>query len=792
MTVNFSKDKFNLREKLKELERPSVDKLITKDENGAYIDIIRGNTKLESINSVKSDTAVDVFVYDTSKDSDGGAWRKRTQNTSWYNETLGTATRGTRKEFPAVAVIVLTGDASTSQATIYDGDDPDLPMWMVIPDQTIDWASNGGAPTATAALNAKICITCAGSGIVTFDFIEDLREIYYTGNFTFNDSSIINRASSSYRAGSINGVIVNNQTNDVAMTVLPNAPIDDATGGLPVPTIAVATDGGTSVIKDDGTVVDFNDALGSTRPVSTVVIRGNDIVHWNVNNGTIQQFFDALIATADSTDDVKYNYTANGGHATCENVSALLRESGNGPYHIVTRDSKSIAAGAQSGMSVFVDGTTRSFSTNNPSIFDSRVAYITSDYNTGYMPGDIKGAFLSDTDTSSIGTELITNGTFDSDITGWITNPFNASYPGSVTWDSGTSTIKVSNPYGTSLLCGIQQTLTNLISGRQYVVTFDVTTGTTNGQYIQVAGQDIGYSGEGTYSIYFTPNSSSYGLDFGSRRSGYGIVTYYDNISVKLAEADRSLNKNGLAVYGTITKTPVATGADLVAYSGFTLINYLRQFYNSDFDFGTGDFCVALWTKRSNVSTQVILEKGNGTSNRLYLYISASNDIRFSCGNQGTSIYGSLSDTSWHQIVIVRRSGTVHGYVNGNATSVTSNAQTVTGSTDDELFIGKTVSSQYPYSGSIALVRISGSAPSAEQIKKMYEDEKVLFHENAKATLYGSSDAVTALAYDEVTDQLHVGTSAGRSDFEGLRRINNTTTAVTTAISAHDEFIIEQ
>ena len=44
--------------------------------------------------------------------------------------------------------------------------------------------------------------------------------------------------------------------NDVAMTVLPNAPIDADTG-LPVPTIAVATDGGVSVIKDDGTVVDI-------------------------------------------------------------------------------------------------------------------------------------------------------------------------------------------------------------------------------------------------------------------------------------------------------------------------------------------------------------------------------------------------------------------------------------------------------------------------------------------------------------------------------------------------------
>ena len=81
---------------------------------------------------------------------------------------------------------------------------------------------------------------------------------------------------------------------------------------------------------------------------------------------------------------------------------------------------------------------------------------------------------------------------------------------------------------------------------------------------------------------------------------------------------------------------------------------------------------------------------------------------------------------------------------------------------------------------------------SPEQVKKMYDDEKHLFVENAKCTLYGSSDAVTALAYDEDTELLHVGTSAGRSDFQGLRRINNTTTAVTTAISASDELIAEQ
>jgi len=74
----------------------------------------------------------------------------------------------------------------------------------------------------------------------------------------------------------------------------------------------------------------------------------------------------------------------------------------------------------------------------------------------------------------------------------------------------------------------------------------------------------------------------------------------------------------------------------------------------------------------------------------------------------------------------------------------------------------------------------------------MYADEKVLFEENAKCTLYSTTDYVQDLEYDEKTSLLHVGTSSGRSDFQGLRRINNTTTAVTTAISAHDEFIVEQ
>ena len=61
--------------------------------------------------------------------------------------------------------------------------------------------------------------------------------------------------------------LANARVNDVAMTVLPNAPVDDATG-LPVPTIAVATDGGVSVIKGDRNVWDDTSSSGVTAGVA--------------------------------------------------------------------------------------------------------------------------------------------------------------------------------------------------------------------------------------------------------------------------------------------------------------------------------------------------------------------------------------------------------------------------------------------------------------------------------------------------------------------------------------------
>ena len=252
---------------------------------------------------------------------------------------------------------------------------------------------------------------------------------------------------------------------------------------------------------------------------------------------------------------------------------------------------------------------------------------------------------------------------------------------------------------------------------------------------------------------------------------------------------------------GTITRTPVATGADLVAYSGFSATNYLEQPYNSALDFGTGDFCVMAWVKNASTSSITILDRANAdgvtdTNRFVLLHLSGSGYqffIKGAAGETQNITVGSNAITNvWHHVCGVRTGGSLFIYVNGVlANSSVSTARSVTNAAAVTK-VGLAYNGTAAFNGSISLLRISATAPTADQIKKIYEDEKVLFQENAKATLYGNSDAVTALAHDSMTNLLHVGTSQGRSVFQGLRRVDNTTTAVGTAISAVNGLVVEE
>ena len=603
---------------------------------------------LAALAASKAVTAVDVLVYDTSRDSDGGLWRRRCQHTSWWNETLNTATRGARREFPAVAVIV----AEAGKVTIYDGDDPGLPMWKVF---TLSYLV--GAVSCIAMQNGSLVFgNNSGSSIACaiLDFAADGARIYFTagskrstsglGSWPADLTGFVTLFPGDYVApGMINAV-----ANDIAMTVLPDAPVDPTTG-LPVPTIAVATAGGVSVIKHDGSVVDI------ATSVATKIAFGGSIVYAVFDTGAPEAVYGFALPASDQAGVTPNTFQYNN-----------LGWSGSSQWPVGSfHDTRALAPIRQEiamggGGGLFLSANSARAVSPQTNLH----CRITSEYTTGWLPGAVKGAWLASTSTAP------------------------------------------------------------LVGG---------------------------------------------------------------------TEADRSANGLALTVTGTITRTAVASGAGLVGYGGWSAANYLEQAYTAGLDFGTGDFCVMGWLRFTGTAGQCVFARQDTGLAGARLRISTAGGA-LTASSSGATLTGTLPMNTgiWGHVAYLRKDGVAQLYLNGRLHLSAADAATLSNASA-VMRLGVNVNGADPFTaGTLALWRIGATAPSAEQIRKIHEDEKALFLPGAQGTLHGASDAVTALAEDPETGLLHVGTSAGRSDFQGLRRIANTTTAVTTAISAVGGMIAEQ
>jgi hypothetical protein len=558
------------------------------------------------------------------------------------------------------------------------------------------------------------------------------------------------------------------------MTVLPDAPIDPATG-LPVPTIAVATAGGVSVIKDDGTVVGLTKLISGSANASRVVFLEDGGIAWSSRD--VNRYIQVLnaIPDADYAGDPDRLYSEGDQPAPGTNLNLLNLYAAT---HLVD--------GACAGS----DGVT--FLAERPDAPEKgMVAYCASTYATGWMPGDIKLAALSDTDDTDLVGSTIYTSDFSSTTDGWTTEG-----AGSIAAVSSELELTGDGGYNDTA----RKALTT-VAGKRYIIQgkFRRGTGATARVQIQEAfgsflAKDSAETTSSTlvdFTLEFVAEETAYNLKLVDWTTGGG-THYITDVSVKLADADRSVNNNGLIVNGTVTRTSVATGADLVAYSGFGVGDYLYQPYNADLQFGAGDFCIIGWTVITSGVHYVVDRSREGGGNRIYV-ICDDNNGRVSFGFPNGAIYseGLPSIGSWAHIVCLRRSGVRQIFINGLLSAADANNFDFVDNGTEQLFVG-TRYSDAQHAQSLALFRISATAPTAEQILKIYNDEKVLFQDNAQATLYGASDAVTALAYDEDTEILMAGTSAGRSDFQGLRRVGNTTTSVSTAISASGGLVVEK
>ncbi len=785
-----------------------------------------------------STTLVDAVIYDTSKDSDGGAWRKRCQDKSWYQEAingkwLGSAAseaaaraisgattndyyydttaakfyalsagsgrtevfRGNVREFPAR--VLVTSEAS--RIVIWDMTQPGCPMWMVFVGADNRLISSGAAATYTlSALNGMLAVAASpGGGLNLINFLTDTRLLSsssVTANTGYFKAGISGRNSGAGSSGTNPVAIVSATCHDVALTVLPDAPIDPSTG-LPVPTIAVATGNGLSIIKHDGGVVSVTDFAPDGANAVWVVQWVNNELQAFFYTSPNQKGGCAIYSPAGTFIRGYRAQPANYG-----GYKAELAPAPNVMYPIQGARSYAktvpgaIADQRYVGASWVADSGIRRFRENPSDATKGMVFYATKDNVSGWLPGDARGAWINRADGVSetlADTELVINGAFDTDAGGWTAG-------GGATLSVASGELTITNAAG----AGHAAQAVSTVAGKAYRVSAQVRKGTgTYGAYLLVGtssgGNQLGSAvntssanAELVVEFVATGASTYVSLTNSTEAGGTGV---YDNVSVRELVADRSAKNKGLVVAGTLSRAPVATGAGLGAISGFSVANYLERAYTSDLDFGTAAFAFLVpLTEAPNSADEVVFERGyhNGSAYsgaRIRLEVLAAGTLKatFSDGSSNVTLTSTnpVDDSTWRTGLVVGFDGTNFRLVGSGgrdlATPATRGSVGSLSNANAVLRVGLGVDGALPLTnGAVSLLRATAMWPSADQLTHIYETERKLFEPNAQCALAGTSNVVTALAYDEDTDLLHVGTSWGRSAFQGLLRVSSEATPV--------------
>ena len=698
---------------------------------------------IAEMNSTIPRSAHYAFIYNTKYDSDGGAWRKRCQHTSWYNETLGTDVRGNRREFPSVAIIVIYS-TSAYEIAIYDADQPGCPLWMRFPawnfygDNTRNVMYGCAFPRSLYMLNGILVTGSQASNFwpLMIDFIQDdiigLRadnHLVYTNeknnihlrNTMSNDSTQFwhtkNRGTRKFW---FDGVIRHAQVNDVVMDVRPDARINPDTG-IAIPDIYLITAGGMSHIQS-----------------------GTDAT--NSFLSTVQDFYSSSSGEAYS----------HGGQITITDENFLWFQgdrfdpAGGSSYWTYFRDSYAVSLKLMDD-----NNSNRTFSNVSDDMDQSwtghegKEAYSVT---TGNEGGSIKIGYAN----------------------GWA-------------WDHMRRN-GLGGPLGFALHKRPVPDFNDWQNG-SYNPTYEV----ENRCLAALITHDriSGWMGTGT--------SGSFSWLGGTSTSNKTTGT--DNI------LDLGHNGRALDTTGTINFATVADGAELCAASGFSSSNQVKKI-GQTINFGSpGTFTMMGWIKNSNTTIySYILSMYDGTHSEgagLAMASSAagSNEgTMYFYSTNHTTIYSTgvrIDDGGWHHVAGVmepaanRKSLYIDGIKRNETTPSNRNYTSV-----NMFHLGAWSANNSPAHhcahGSIALCKLHIAGMTDEQIRTIYNDELPLFKDNAKCTLYGSSNVITGLAYDKGTGLYHVGTSAGRSDFRGLERINNTTTPITHTIAADDGMIVER
>jgi hypothetical protein len=416
---------------------------------------------------------------------------------------------------------------------------------------------------------------------------------------------------------------------------------------------------------------------------------------------------------------------------------------------------------------------------------------ISSKFNSGVMSDGIKGAWLSSSDdTNLVGAELVTNGDGTS-TTGW------TAHDGAVlSIVSGKLRVTTSGTGWPSA----RQTISGLVVGKTYVAVASVTavSGGSNAARVDLdqltdeAGNLVPTTSiPATGELTFVSTSTTATIQLFAQ----GTTTYaeFDNISVRLADPDRSGNNKGLATFGTIIKTPVATLSELMGYSGYSATDYQQQPNNTDLDFGTGDFSIEFWIKTTS-GNNVLHRSLSGSGGGIFIQVKSDDTINIFL-SASTSFVAKLASTvfvatgEWVKVTLKRKSSVLSWTINGVLDNSVADTTNITYASSI-LRIGTRNDITSTFTGSLSEIHFSNTARTEAEDLEAYNLEKPLFNPAALAVL--SADAVTALSHDPVTGLLYASGASGTATISGITPITRDATAVSTFISVVDEMEVKQ
>ena len=283
----------------------------------AYQDPANANLKtvnienISEINARIGETALDVFVYDTSLDADGGQWRHHCGDRSWELEELGSRHRGIRKTFPSLAIIVVTSNG----IIIYDADDSNCSMWMRIEKGTTAKFMGTTTINEVVASNGILAWGHDNSGARWFDFPGDAAYLIDTGG-RYGSGRIANRHSNTdtWHHKSSGVPIRNDYVNAVDLGITQWSHTDFTTGRF-YPLLAVGTDSGFSIFDTDpdnpGWVYDHIDS--TTSYVHNVLfLPGGDKILLAMDSGNQNKWvnvFDIQHPESVENNDLSFTYS---------------------------------------------------------------------------------------------------------------------------------------------------------------------------------------------------------------------------------------------------------------------------------------------------------------------------------------------------------------------------------------------------------------------------------------------------------------------------------------------------